>query len=97
MVLVVKNLLANAGDIRDTALILGSERFSGGGQWQPTPVFLPEYHGQRSLVGYSRWGHKKLKNNQSGLAYMHTFFSLPQKIDGIHPFSLKGRESLLTL
>jgi len=23
-------------------------------QWQPTPVFLPgEFHGQRSLVGYS--------------------------------------------
>ena len=23
-------------------------------KWQPTPVFLPgEYHGQRSLVGYS--------------------------------------------
>ena len=21
--------------------------------WQPTPVFLPELHGQRSLVGYS--------------------------------------------
>jgi len=52
--LVVKNLLANAGDIRDTGLIPGSERFPGGGQWQPTPVFLPgEYHGQRSLVGYS--------------------------------------------
>ena len=28
-------------------------------QWQPTPVFLPgESHGQRSLVGYSLWGHK---------------------------------------
>ena len=27
--------------------------------WQPTPVFLPgESHGQRSLVGYSPWGHK---------------------------------------
>ena len=27
--------------------------------WQPTPVFLPgESHGQRSLVGYSLWGHK---------------------------------------
>ena len=27
---------------------------------QPTPVFLPgEFHGQRSLVGYSPWGHKK--------------------------------------
>ena len=27
---------------------------------QPTPEFLPgEFHGQRSLVGYSPWGHKK--------------------------------------
>ena len=30
------------------------------GSWQPTPVFLPgEFHGQRSLVGYSPWGHKE--------------------------------------
>ena len=29
-------------------------------QWQPTPVFLPEEsHGQRSLAGYSPWGHKE--------------------------------------
>ena len=28
-------------------------------QWQPTPVFLPgEFHGQRSLVGYSPCGHR---------------------------------------
>ena len=28
--------------------------------WQPTPVFLPgESRGQRSLVGYSPWGHKE--------------------------------------
>ena len=28
--------------------------------WQPIPVFLPgESHGQRSLVGYSPWGHKE--------------------------------------
>ena len=27
---------------------------------QPTPVFLPgEFHGQRSLAGYSPWGHKE--------------------------------------
>ena len=27
---------------------------------QPTPVFLPvESHGQRSLAGYSPWGHKE--------------------------------------
>ena len=29
-------------------------------QWQPIPIFLPEKsHGQRSLVGYSPWGHKE--------------------------------------
>ena len=28
--------------------------------WLPTPIFLPrEPHGQRSLVGYSPWGHKE--------------------------------------
>ena len=29
-------------------------------KWQLTPVFLPgKFHGQRSLVGYSQWGHKE--------------------------------------
>ena len=28
-------------------------------KWQPTPVFFPgESHGQRSLAGYSPWGHR---------------------------------------
>ena len=28
--------------------------------WQPTPVFLPrEFYRQRSLAGYSPWGHKE--------------------------------------
>ena len=30
-------------------------------KWQPTPIFLPgEFHGQRSLAGYSSWGCKEL-------------------------------------
>ena len=34
-------------------------------KWQPTPVFLPEeFHGQRSLVGYSPWGHKELDTTE---------------------------------
>ena len=50
MVLGVKNLLANAGDIRDIGLIFGSGRSRG----SSAPVFLPgEFHGQRSLAGYS--------------------------------------------
>ena len=29
-------------------------------KWQPNPVILPgESHGQRSLTGYSSWGHKE--------------------------------------
>ena len=29
-------------------------------EWLPTPVFLPvEFDGQRSLAGYSPWGHKE--------------------------------------
>ena len=34
-------------------------------KWQPTPVFLPEKsHGQRSLPGYSPWGHKELDTTE---------------------------------
>ena len=34
-------------------------------KWQPTPVFLPgESHGQRSLQGYSSWGHKELDTTE---------------------------------
>ena len=30
-------------------------------EMQPTPVLLPgEFHGQRSLVVYSPWGHKEV-------------------------------------
>ena len=50
--LVVKNLTANAGDIREVDSIPGLGRSPRGGHWQPTPVFLPgESRGQRSLVG----------------------------------------------
>ena len=53
--LVVKNPSANSGHIGDSGSIpspLG--RFPWKRAWQPTPVFWPgEFHGQRSLVGYS--------------------------------------------
>ena len=32
-------------------------------KWQPTPAFLPgKSHGQRSLTGYSSWGHKRIRH-----------------------------------
>ena len=40
-------------------------------EWQPTPLVLPgEFHGQRSLVGYSPWG------CWTQLRYFHTFFKV---------------------
>ena len=53
--LVVKNPPARAG-VRDTVSVSGSERSPGGGNGNPPPG---ESHGQRSLVGYSPWGHKE--------------------------------------
>ena len=38
-------------------------------KWQSTPVFLPgKAHGQRSLMGYSPWGHKETDTTR----HMHT-------------------------
>ena len=52
---VVRNLPASARDTGDASSVPWRRK------WQPTPVFLPEKsHGQRSLVGYSAWGHKEL-------------------------------------
>ena len=55
---VVKNPPANARDMGSTP---GSRRFPGGGNGNPLRYpLLGKFHGQRSLVGYSPWGHKEL-------------------------------------
>ena len=62
----VKNPLANAGDIRDTGSIPGSEKTPWRRAWQPTPVcLLGEFHGQRSLVGYCPLGGKELDTTEA--------------------------------
>ena len=56
----LKNLPANAGDLRDKGCIPGSGRSPGGGHGNPLRYScLEKPHGQRSLVGYSPWGHKE--------------------------------------
>ena len=56
---VAKNLPAKAGDMRDRGPIPGSGRSPGGGHGNPLQYSCPESpHGQRSLAGYSPWGHK---------------------------------------
>ena len=54
MVLVIKNLPANAEDARMRVWPLSQADPPEERKWQPTPVFLSEEpHGQRSLAGYS--------------------------------------------
>ena len=53
----IKNLPANAGDVREFNPWEGKMPWSV--KRQPTPVFLTrESHGQRSLEGYNLWHHK---------------------------------------
>ena len=55
MVVVVKNLPINAGDVGDAGSIPGSGRSPGIGA-----LFLTgKFHGQRRLEGYSPRGHKE--------------------------------------
>ena len=58
----VKNLPANAGDVRDTNSIPGlgrSSRERNANSLQYSCLENP--NGQRSLAGYSPWGHKELE------------------------------------
>ena len=65
LALVVKNLPTNAGDIKDRSLIPGLGRSPGGGHGNQFQYFcLENPHGQRSLEGFSPWGHKQLNTNE---------------------------------
>ena len=57
--LVVKNPPANAGDTGDVDSIPGLGRSPGRGS-SPLQYSCQEFHGQRSLAGYSPWGLKEL-------------------------------------
>ena len=65
----VKNLPANARDTRDVGLTPDG-KIPWRRKLQHTPVFLPgESHGQRSLAGYSPWGHKESDMSEATLAH----------------------------
>ena len=65
VVLVVKNLPANAGDARDADLIPGWGRSPGVGNGTPLQYScLEKFHRQRHLAGYSLWGCKELNTTE---------------------------------
>ena len=62
-----KNPPANTGDARDAVSIPGTRRSLGvGNGGNTTQIFLSgKFPGQRSLVGYSPWGHKESRDDQA--------------------------------
>ena len=100
----VKNLPANEEDIRDRF-----HSWVGKSPWrrarQPTPVFLPgEFHGQRSLGGYSPWGCKELDMTEATLhadiyiyiyaVYFYDFLNFLLKKHKILTFTYRGSRFL---
>ena len=56
----IKNPPASEGDIRDMGSIPGLGRSPGGGHGNPFQnSCLKNPHGEKSLAGYSPWGHKE--------------------------------------
>ena len=66
--------MASACNAGDAGLIPMLGRSPGEGNGKPTPVFLPaESHGQRSLTGYSPWGHKRLRHELATKQQHHVY------------------------
>ena len=63
----VKESTCNAGDM---GLIPGLGRFPGGGNGNPLQC-SGKSHGQRSLVGYSPWGHKESNTTEHLNTHTH--------------------------
>ena len=69
---VVKDLPANAGDLRDGGFDSWVRKIPWRRKWQPSPVFLHgKFHGQRSLEGYSPWHCKELNMTENVCVYTY--------------------------
>ena len=73
----VRNPPANAGVARDAWFNPWVRKIPWRREWQPTLAFLPgESHRQRSLAGYSPYGHKESGTTE---ATQHTLRHAPSK------------------
>ena len=71
-----RELAASAGNVRDAGSIPGSGSSPGGEHGNPLGFLSGKSHRQRSLAGYSPWGHKgrtQLKR-LSACTHTHTHF-----------------------
>ena len=71
VVLVVKNLPANAGDIRDVGLIPGLGRSPGEGNGNPLQYSCLENPMEEEAGGLQTMGSQRVRHDRSNLACMH--------------------------
>ena len=64
MCTLVKNIVADAGDTRDVASIPGLGRSLEEEMATHSSILAGEFHGQRSLEGYSPGRHKDSDNSE---------------------------------
>ena len=69
----VKNLPANAGNIKLHGFDPWVGKIPWRRKWQPTPILVPgKSHGQRRLADYSLWGRKELDTTEHSTAKSYT-------------------------
>ena len=77
----LRNLPSGGSDGKESACkagepvsVPGLEKIPWKREWLPMSVFLPgEFHGQRSPVAYSSWGHKELDRTERLTLALFTF------------------------
>ena len=98
---VVKNPPANAGNSGDASSIAGLGRSPEVSNSNQLQFFLPEkFHGQRSLAGYSLWGHKESDMTKCAHSHIHRFVTrllLNRSMVNLILNYLDGSKVILTL
>ena len=88
MVLVVKNLPAREGNIRDTGSIPGSERSPGGGNGNPFQYSYLQNALNRGAWQSTDYGSQRVRHYWSDWACMHYFIHWETEIQGVFFFHL---------
>ena len=61
----VAQMVKNLPEMQEAQVLPWVRKIPWRREWLPTPIFLPgEFHGQRSLVGYSPWDYKELDTTE---------------------------------
>ena len=85
----VAQMVKSLSSMQETWIIPGVRRNPWRREWLPTPIFLPgEFHGQRSLGGFSSWGCKE-SDMTEWLTLSHFFAFISQQI-------INGRSGIWT-